>query len=511
MKFPCGCEFTKDKPFDPYHPPDCPEAWNLIKDGKTKGMFQIESYLCKHWSKQLKPDNIELLSALIALVRPGVLKAKDQDGKSMAQLFVDRRHGAEYEPLDINIKDELNDSYSVMLYQEQTIQIAKKLAGFDLKQADTLRKGVGKKDPAIISKLRIEFIDGCIKTGLINHDKAEYIFDIIEKSNRYQFNKSHSVSYSLTSYLTAYIKSHFTDKFFKIWLKHARDDMDHQQEIRELVNDAKLFEIQIKSPRLLDLERDVYTRGKTIHFGLADIKGIGEKQVEKLKSTIQGNSFQDFCRTIPQKVLTNLIKAGALDEFGQRNKLLFELGLYHQFSAQEQQRLHELGIWLDQLDQYNDRLKSKGGICATNKRREVVDSISASFQRPPKSLRDTPRVIAEFEKDMFGISLSASKVVSREASETCLEFLKEQVDKGLFAVEINHVTVRKIKTGPNKGLEMCSMIVSDITGQIDNVVCFSSEYEQYYSILISGNTILLEGERSKDRRQLILRKAYQST
>ncbi len=163
-------------------------VWDIFADGKTKGIFQLESSLGKNWSKKLKPESLEQLSALISILRPGSLKAIIDD-KSITQHYVDRRHNKEpVVYIDDNCKEILEYTLGLMLYQEQSMQIAQKVAGFSGVDADRLRKSIGKKDAALMIKLRDEFINGCIKTGVITKEKAEEIFDIIEKSARYQFN-----------------------------------------------------------------------------------------------------------------------------------------------------------------------------------------------------------------------------------------------------------------------------------------------------------------------------------
>lgn len=167
---------------------DDAEVWNMIGEGRVKGCFQIESYLGKTWSKKSKPKNITELSALISIVRPGTLKAI-VDGKSMTQHFVDRKFGKEDIPsLHPLIDDLLKETYGVIVYQEQAMEISVKMAGFNLKQADDLRKAIGKKKADLMKEVRVKFIEGC-KNNNIDEDKAIEIFDMIEKSARYSFNK----------------------------------------------------------------------------------------------------------------------------------------------------------------------------------------------------------------------------------------------------------------------------------------------------------------------------------
>jgi len=163
-------------------------VWDLFANGKTKGIFQLESNLGKSWSRKLEPKNLEQLSALVSILRPGSLKALIED-KSITQHYIDRAH--KREPITYihdSCKDILEPTLGLMLYQEQTMQISKKIAGFTDIEADKLRKAIGKKKVDLMEKLKSKFVDGCEKTGMVSREKGLEIFEIIEKSARYQFN-----------------------------------------------------------------------------------------------------------------------------------------------------------------------------------------------------------------------------------------------------------------------------------------------------------------------------------
>ncbi len=201
-EFPCGCKVKQLS--DEIKPEDglpqleidylninhgCPLIWQLFSDGYTKGIFQLETNLGQHWSKKVKPMNGLEISALIAAIRPGTLKSKEEN-KSMTEHYVDRKHGVEPTVyFHSDAEKILKESYGIILYQEQTLAIAKHFAGFDLVQADNLRRAMGKKDPELMNKCKIEFTEGCKQTGILTEEVAKQVFDIIEKSNRYSFNK----------------------------------------------------------------------------------------------------------------------------------------------------------------------------------------------------------------------------------------------------------------------------------------------------------------------------------
>lgn len=168
---------------------DDDKTWELFAEGKTKGVFQLESNLGKTWSKRLAPRNIEELAALISIIRPGSLNAKI-DGKQVTQIYVDRKHGRDpVVYLHESLEEILSSTYGVIVYQEQAMLIAQKLAGFDLKEADVLRKAIGKKKADLMAETKTKFMEGCKKTQIVDQDTASEIFGWIEKSARYSFNK----------------------------------------------------------------------------------------------------------------------------------------------------------------------------------------------------------------------------------------------------------------------------------------------------------------------------------
>ena len=235
-------------------------VWDLICDGQTKGVFQLESSLGKHWAKQVKPRNIKELAALVSLIRPGCV--------DMAQVYVDRK--ANKEPVtypDDTLEEILSETYGVLVYQEQSMKIAQKLAGFDLKDADALRKAIGKKKADLMEKVKKSFLKGAEIQGIVTKEVAEEIFSWIEKSNRYAFNKSHAVSYAINAYWSAYCKFYRKMSFYVSYLNHSDRKPDSQQEVRELIIDAKLSDVEVYPPRLQKLSTRFFFEGNCVHFG----------------------------------------------------------------------------------------------------------------------------------------------------------------------------------------------------------------------------------------------------
>lgn len=307
----CGCQFEisedwltkRGKPLDWYLendlvPPiklnirevkkDCPLVWDMLSKGLTKGVFQLESSLGKQWTKRLKPTSIEHLCALGALLRPGCLRAIDKKHEcTLTELYCRRKNGeAETEYFHPSLEPILRTTYGVLTYQEQAMEIAKVLAGFNLQEADMLRKAIGKKLPEEMAKVETMFDEGVIKTGVVSVAQGKEIFGWIKESQRYSFNKSHSLSYGVNGYWSAYCKAHMPVQFFTSWLRNAKEKQEPLIEIRELVNEARAMDVEVLTPDLRSMKKYFHMDGNRVRFGVADVKGIGEAQVEKLQKAI---------------------------------------------------------------------------------------------------------------------------------------------------------------------------------------------------------------------------------
>jgi DNA polymerase-3 subunit alpha len=197
LQFDCGCSFSCVEDNRIIFSPkieninlNCKKTWNLISDGNTKGVFQLESRLGQSIAKKLKPENMEQLSALISILRPGSLEAI-RDGKSVTNHYIDRKnHNESIDYFHPSLEPILSGTLGELIYQEQAIQIAKDIAGFTLSESDTLRKSIGKKDVKLMAEIKGKFLEGCKKQNIVNDNDAQEIFGWIEKSQRYSFNKS---------------------------------------------------------------------------------------------------------------------------------------------------------------------------------------------------------------------------------------------------------------------------------------------------------------------------------
>ncbi|MFA6129737.1 MAG: DNA polymerase III subunit alpha [Candidatus Omnitrophota bacterium] len=304
-------------------PLDDPNTYKLLASSHTIGVFQVESSGMRDLLKKLMPERFEDLIALLALYRPGPI------GSGMLDDFMKRKHGLvpiRYE--HPKLEPILKETYGIMVYQEQIMQIASALGGFSLAQADILRKAMGKKIPEVMEKQRSNFIHGCLKNG-IKELTATKIFDLIEYFSGYGFNKSHSTAYALISYRTAYLKANYPVEFMTALLTSERDNTD---KIVTYVNEAQQMGLKVEPPDINESEVLFKVQDEsTIRFGLLAIKNVGKGAAESIVSArekIKFNSLEALCgqidlRLANHKVLESLIKCGALDYFGASRAKMF--------------------------------------------------------------------------------------------------------------------------------------------------------------------------------------------
>jgi DNA polymerase-3 subunit alpha len=536
--FDCGCSFSftdHDSSakipkinFDPNIKNinlECQKTWSLIGSGNTKGCFQLESRLGQSMAKKLKPSNIEQLSALIAILRPGCLEAM-REGKSVSNHYIEKKNGLEsIDYFHPSLEHILSTTYGEMIYQEQSMQIAQELAGFNLQEADVLRKAIGKKKPEEMAKLKSKFIDGCKKIGMVNASEAEEIFGWIEKSQRYSFNKSHSVSYAINAYLSAYAKAHFPKIFFASYLRFAKDKIDPKQEIKELVKNASQMDISVGVPDFRDKEPLFYLKNKQIYFGLTNIKGLGDAVFEKIISVCDNDTTLDLniwmhvlVKLLPKinsVAAKNLLSSGAFDYFRMnRTEMLFQYELISSLTDKELEYINTKISEKSTITELIKLLMTKPKL--TKKRIDVLQNILVTLDHPPYSLIDKIEWLSDTEETLLGTAISCSKLDSYDTNMTnsdCKSFLS---DKGLtkniiIAGEIDNINIVKTKKGKNPGQEMAFVSISDQYGSLDSIVFFPEKYAEYKHHLFANNVLIFIGNKNKDMDGLIVEKCFMPT
>ncbi len=818
--FPCGCKFKiigpppegSDIPLIDIGPDfftgkainyGCKATWDLICTGYTLGVFQVEKPLGRHWCKEIKPTKIDEFSAIGALLRPACLKAYS-DGKNLTQHYSDRKNGKEpVTYIHDCLKSSLGDTYGVLVYQESALRLATEVAGFSLADADLLRIAIGKKKPEEMSKMKVKFIDGAARLGIVSKEVAEEIFGWIEKGQRYSFNKcltgdtiilkqkrnknaqlltieesykirtdikyaretghldlykkwsynqnyssgyslredgriykniiedirpmgtmstyristetgryievtknhkfpirrknklmerqlryikvddeliicgeydktlkkygfsditkselrdkqtknkgkrgfqkssnnpgytngsftdfkkykkstpeicldcsktncrievhhidgdrtnskpenleklcaschkkkeykagrtrrgqkgypicfekiisieyigekecydvtmagpyhnfvtdqkivtcnSHSVSYAINGFWTAYLKAHFPIQFFTSYLRYSLDKADSSEEVKGLVSDARLFDISVKPPDLRHKSYHFTNRGKNIIFGLLDIKGIGEKklklELEKLQQTEDqlGKSISKwsylelliFYFTKSSKSFVEpIIKSGAVDWFEiSRKQMLYDYGSISELTDKEVSALQ--GLFDPQWDCLADALegvakpKKDGGIAATKTRVARIQDTVNILRNPTSNLDDDNIWKSWIESQILGLPLTASSI-DINTGICCLDIIKGDCPP-FFSIAVQIDAIKQIKT--KKGNDMMFVTVSDYSGASENFAVFSQQLDEFSGLLFPGNAVLIDGKYEKQRGSVAVQRVKQ--
>lgn len=455
-------------------PLDDPEIFRILSCGDTTGIFQLESSGMTDLVTRLKPSAFEDIVALVALFRPGPL------GSGMVDDFINRKHGRtpiEY-PLP-QLEPILRDTYGVILYQEQVMQIARTLANYTLGASDLLRRAMGKKKPEEMAKQKVRFLAGA-QENLVPEKKAEYIFDLMEKFAGYGFNRSHSVAYALIAYHTAYFKVHYPTEFFAALLSN---EMGNTDKVLVYLNDAKANDLTMLPPDVNECEQHFTVVGaRKIRFGLAAVKNVGEAAIESVVAArAAGGPFLDlfdFCtridsRKVNRRVLEGLIKCGAFDSLApDRAQLAASLDRAMEYGAARQR----------EIESGQENLFGAVGSDRAAPEYVVTEPWSSS-QR------------LAFEKEALGFYITGHPLAAfAEVLDHCasartntLQTLgdKQPVRLGGVVAALREVTTRR-------GTRMAFVTLEDLQGTVE-VVVFSEAYEGARELLQSDRPIFVVG------------------
>ncbi len=328
-------------------------AYKLLTDAKTVAVFQLESRGMQGMLKDARPDRFEDIIALVALYRPGPM--------DLIPDFCRRKHGEKFDYPDPRTEGILSETYGIMVYQEQVMQMAQVIGGYSLGGADLLRRAMGKKKPEEMAQHRLIFREGAAKNGL-TEQKADEIFDLMEKFAGYGFNKSHAAAYALLSYYTAYLKAHFPAEFMAANLSLAMDDTD---KVKILVEDALVTcglsllppDINLSVYRFMPVA-DAGKKADRIRYGLGAVKGTGQNAIEAIVAAREAGPFKDLFdfvkrvdkKQINRRTIESLIKAGAMDGFGvDRGILMASVGLAIDSADQAEASANQVSLF-DSMD-----------------------------------------------------------------------------------------------------------------------------------------------------------------
>ena len=464
-------------------PLDDKKTYELFQRGDTTGVFQLESAGMKRYLRGLKPTTFEDIIAMVALYRPGPMQFIDS--------FIRRKHGEEeITYLHPGMKNSLKNTYGILVYQEQFMQISKEWCGFTGGQADTLRKAVGKKKIDLMKKVKPEFVEGAVKVGGATKEIAETFWTQLEEFANYCFNKSHAACYGLIAYWTAYLKAHYPDAFMAALMTSDHDDTDR---LAIEITECKHMGIDVLSPDVNEsfVEFAVVPNENKIRFGMSAVKGVGVGAVEEVLRARKEGAFlsvEDFAKRVStskfnRKAWESLIKSGAFDDMGDRSDLLFNL---------------------DSITAFASKLQKEAASGQTNLFGMLGDDAASvqsilSLQKAPVKHDDKERLM--WERELLGLYISAHPLERYETylSEQTqpLTQLVPEYDSRMMTVGGIISTVRTIVT--KSGSKMAFVGIEDKFGE-GEIIVFPNLYEKVGAKLIQDTVIRVSGKNSaRDR------------
>ncbi|MEW6547763.1 MAG: DNA polymerase III subunit alpha [Bacillota bacterium] len=453
-------------------PLDDPAVYALLSRGETLGIFQLEAGWVQDLLRQLRPATFEDIVAIVALVRPGPMEQIPEYQRA-------KQEGARY--LHPSLEPILKDTYGVMIYQEQVMQVVSQLAGFTLAQADILRRGMAKKKPELVAAQRVRFIEGAVSRG-VDRQVAEQVFSAIERFAGYAFNRSHAAAYALLAYRTAYLKAHYPLQYMVALLTSVMDSTD---DVAVYVEECRRLGVTLLPPDVnrgeleFSIEKDASGRD-AIRFGLGAIKNLGRAAIESiLRAREQGpfRSLHDFCervdtRHLNRRAVESLIKAGAFDSLGAKRAQL-------------------LGILDQALERGQGEARGAGQLSFFD--------LGAEEFAAQDLLPDVPEfpqaALLAMEKEVLGLYLSGHPLdpfrphLEKGATHRCAD-LHNATDGSTATVGGVVLGVKRIST--RAGEPMGFVELEDTSGHVE-VVVFPRVFEKFRGCLVKDAVVLVKG------------------
>ena len=465
-------------------PLDDEKVYQMLQAGETAGVFQLESSGMRQLLKDLKPERFEDLIPVVALFRPGPL------GSGMVEDFVRRKGG--HEPvthIHPRLAPILEDTYGVLLYQEQVMRIAMDLASFPAVEADTLRSAMGKKKHDKIQELRPVFINGAVDNGLEKKD-AEKIYDLMANFGSYGFNKSHTACYAMIAYQTAYLKANHPAEFMAALLTSI---MDNKAKVAAYVDECRRMKLTVLPPDVNKSEENFSVEENAIRFGLAAVKNVGRGVIDDILTARRENgafeSLHEFCQQVCDSTVTRgaiecLIKAGAFDSINKNRAQLLSVLEDAMAQAARAKRDKQNGqVWL-----FGDGAEE-----------------DTSYPEPgslPEVTELSRDEMLAMEKDLLGMYVSDHPLLQyREKLEKLIsassDQLKDKADREEVAVGGVISRVRKYTTKKNEPMAFAT--VEDLAGSID-VTVFPDAYKEYMKWLAMDGIVVVKGRVNRRQR-----------
>jgi DNA polymerase-3 subunit alpha len=462
------------------------KTFELLGRGDTLGVFQLDGGPMRALLRSMSPDSFADISAVIALYRPGPM------GENAHNNYADRKNGrkpveAIHPELRVPLADILGDTYGLIVYQEQVMAIAQKVAGFSLGRADLLRKAMGKKNKEILDTEYIPFEAG-MKANGFGDAAIKRLWEVLIPFSDYAFNRAHSAGYGVVSFWTAYLKANYPTEYMAALLTSVRDDKDKSA---LYLSECRRMGINVLPPDVNESNSEYTPRGKDIRFGLAAIRNVGEGVVASIKSAreAKGNfaSFGDFLAKVDaqvcnKKTIESLIKAGAFDDLGHHRKALVAIHLEAIDAVIESKRAEAIG----QFDLFGDIGSS------------AMSGLEIDI---PQGEWDKSTLLA-FEREMLGLYVSDHPLLGVE------HILRSNTDMSISALvddggaQDGFVTIGGLITGISRkvsrtGSSWAIVTVEDLEGSLE-VLFFAKTYTQYALTLVEDRIVTIRGR--VDRR-----------
>ena len=472
-------------------PLDDKKTYELLSRGDTLGVFQLDGGPMRALLRAMSPDSFQDISAVIALYRPGPM------GENAHNNYADRKNGrkpveAIHPELVDALKEILGDTYGLIVYQEQVMAIAQKVAGFSLGRADLLRKAMGKKDKNILDKEYVPFEAG-MKANGYSTAAIKRLWDVLIPFSDYAFNRAHSAGYGVVSYWTGYLKANYPTEYMAALLTSVRDDKDKSA---LYLSECRRMGIKVLEPDVNESDAEYTPRTNDIRFGLAAIRNVGEGVVASIKASRESKgrftSFGDFLAKVDaqvcnKKTIESLIKAGAFGSMNVSRKGLMAVYLEAIDSVIESKRAEAIG----QFDLF-------GG--------ESISHVASLDLEIPKGEWDKPMLLS-YEREMLGLYVSDHPLLGVEhvlRANTDMS-ISELVDEGAQSesiVTIGGLITSVVRKVSRQGASWAVVTVEDLEGALE-VLFFSNTYNQYSMSLTEDRIVTIRGR--VDRREETLR------
>ncbi|KKR17674.1 MAG: polymerase III, alpha subunit protein, partial [Candidatus Levybacteria bacterium GW2011_GWA1_39_32] len=472
-------------------PLDDKETYKLLSEAETTGIFQLESPGMRRYIKELKPSSIFDLMAMVALYRPGPMA-------NIPDFIARKRNPNLIKYPDPRLKDILAQSYGILTFQDDVLLTTIAIAGYSWLDADKFRKAMGKKIPSEMKKQKEQFIKGCVDNGM-TYDKAEKIYDLIAPFAGYGFNKAHAACYATIAFRTAYLKAHFPVEFMSALLtaeSRGTTGPVKNEKIAQAVAECKRLGIKVLPPEVNKSFNDfTIENNKDIRFGLSAIKNIGEAAIKNiLENRKTGNfkSFEDFVSrvdlsTINKKTIESLIKAGAMDSFGNRAALLIS---YLEIIDKSTKRKKE------QKEGQTSLFSNESDLNEPKQDKEAVEDFSEDEK-------------LSFEREFLGFYLTShpqleNLLAIRSKVSHGLETLTEEKEGQRVKIGGIIENMRRIFT-KRTGSEMAFITIGDEQGVQIECIIFPKIFEKYKGLILKDQVIILEGHiDTKNERPIII-------